>query len=172
MPNPIFRPATTADISEIVALINSCYRGDASRAGWTTEADLLDGMRTDDQEIRNLISAPDSMILVGESENEIIGSVHIEKRGDSSYLGLLVVKPGLQNGGIGRQVIDAAEDRARNVWGSRKMTMTVIPIRTELIAYYERRGYRRTGEVMPFPVDEWHIAKVDNLELEILEKKL
>ena len=99
--------------------------------------------------------------------------MHIQKEGSACYLSMLVVKPGLQGSGIGRQLIEVAEMRARETWSSSKMTMSVITIRPELIAYYERRGYRRTGEMKPFVFDEVHgIPRVDGIELEVLEKEL
>ena len=173
MEGPRFRRATIDDVAEIALLVNSCYRGDSSRVGWTTEADLLDGTRTDEDEIKSLITHPDSMLLLCAEEDEIIGSVHIQKQDDSSYLGMLVVKPNLQGGGVGRRLMEAAEVRAREEWGSTRMTMTVISVRDTLIAYYERRGYRRTGRMKPFISDATHgIPRVDHLELEVLEKDL
>lgn len=168
-----FRPAVVADAPEIAALVNSCYRGESSRAGWTTEADLLDGTRTNATEIETIITRPGSTILVCLDGNEIIGSVNIEQRDSECYLGMLVVKPTLQGGGIGRQLMEAAEDYASDVWHSKKMTMTVITRRAELLAYYERKGYRRTGETIPFKIDDLHgIPRVNGIELEILEKTL
>ena len=168
-----FRQATAGDAAEIAALVNSGYRGDSSKQGWTTEADLLDGLRTDETEIRGLIVMDDAMTLLCIDESEIIGSVHIQKEGSACYLSMLVVKPGLQGSGIGRQLIEAAETRARETWSSAKMTMTVITIRPELIAYYERRGYRRTGRTKPFVFDAVHgLPRVEGIELEVLEKDL
>ena len=168
-----FRIATGDDAAAIAALVNSGYRGESSKQGWTTEADLLDGLRTDENEIRALIATDDAMTVLCIDENEIIGSVHIQREGSSCYLSMLVVKPGLQGSGIGKQLIGAAEDRARDTWSSSRMTMTVITIRTELIAYYERRGYRRTGQMKPFVFDETHgIPRVAGIELEVLEKDL
>lgn len=169
------RRADLRDAQEIAALVNSCYRGDSSRAGWTTEADLLDGSRTDKADVERLITKDDSTILVCLKGEEIIGSVHLERQGSSCYLGMLVVKPTLQGGGIGRHIMSAAEDHARAAWGSEKMTMTVVTVRSELIAYYERRGYRRTGEVRPFiqyggGVNG--IPRVENIEFAVLEKAL
>ena len=167
------RAATVEDAQEIAALVNSCYRGDSSRAGWTTEADLLGGTRTDKDDITRLMTADDSAFLLLIEHDEIIGSVHIQKEGSSCYLGMLVVKPALQGGGIGRKVMQAAEDYARNTWHSEKMTMTVFTVRAELVAYYERRGYRRTGEFKPFVSYGVNgVAKVDGLEFEVLEKPL
>jgi ribosomal protein S18 acetylase RimI-like enzyme len=173
MPSVRFRTATGDDAAAIAALVNSGYRGESSQQGWTTEADLLDGLRTDENEIRSLIAADDAMTVLCIDENEITGSVHIQKEGPACYLSMLVVKPGLQGSGIGKQLIEAAESRARETWSSAKMTMTVITIRSELIAYYERRGYRRTGQMKPFLFDETHgIPRVDGIELEVLEKDL
>lgn len=168
------RAATVEDAQEIAALVNSCYRGDSSRVGWTTEADLLDGTRTDRDDIVRLMTAPDSKFLVLVEGNEIIGSVHVQKEDAAAcYLGMLVVKPTLQGGGIGRQVMEAAEDFARNEWSSERMTMTVFTVRPELLAYYERRGYRRTGEYKPFVSYGVNgVAKIEGLEFEVLEKKL
>jgi len=168
-----FRPAVISDAPEIADLVNSCYRGDSSRAGWTTEADLLDGTRTNAAEIQAFIEHPDTVILICVDRTGIVGSVNVERHGSSAYLGMFVVKPTLQGAGLGRRVIQAAEDYARDEWQSAKMTMTVITRRSELIAYYERRGYRRTGELKPFKSDDVHgIPRVDGIELEILEKEL
>jgi len=168
-----FRPAVVSDAAELADLVNSCYRGDSSRAGWTTEADLLDGTRTNATEIENIIMREGSTILVCRDDDKIIGSVNVERRESSCYLGMLVVNPQLQGGGIGRQLIDAAEGYAHDVWNLEKMTMTVITSRSELIAYYERRGYHRTGEIKPFKIDDVHgIPRVERIELEVLEKDL
>ena len=167
-----FRTATVDDAPQIAALVNSAYRGDSSRAGWTTEADLLEGIRTDAAEIASLLEKPQMAIILCIDNGELIGSVNVERRGRDSYLGMLVVKPTLQNAGLGRKLIDAAENHAREKWSSEKMTMTVISVRSELIAYYERRGYRRTGEKKPFPFDEQHVPRVNGIELEVLEKDL
>ncbi len=169
-----YRSAIPADASLITALVNSAYRGDSSRAGWTTEAYLISGARTDDGEIRRLIDEPGSMILLCIQGGEIVGSVHL-KRTDaaSAYLGLFVVKPALQGGGIGKQFISAAERAAMARFGITRIWMTVISVRSELIAYYERRGYRRTGVMKPFPKAAGaSVPQVADLQLEILEKHL
>ena len=171
----LIRRAELKDADEIATLVNSCYRGDSSRAGWTTEADLLDGTRTDKADIERLITQDGSVILVCVDNDEIIGSVHLENQGSSCYLGMLVVKPTLQGGGVGRQIIDAAEKFARGMWGLNTMTMTVITVRSELLAYYERRGYRRTGEIRPFMQYGGGvngIPRVEKIEFAVLEKAL
>lgn len=168
-----FRKAYIEDAGMIADLVNSAYRGDSSRLGWTTEADLLDGQRTNEAEIRNLIEAEESLILLCLRDTEVIGSVHLRKTDTSAYLGMLVVKPNLQGAGIGKHFMLAAENLVRQEWGSTKMWMTVITIRQELVAFYERRGYRRTGQVKPFPAHADNgIPCVEGLQLEVLEKDL
>ena len=168
-----FREAVIEDAGAVAALVNSCYRGDSSRVGWTTEADLLGGTRTNEEEIRSLITSSGSLILLCSEGDEIIGSVHLQQEESSGYLGMLVVKPGLQGAGLGRSLMESAERLVREKWGSRKMTMNVFTARPELIAYYERRGYRRTGKAKPFePHDVHGIPRVEGLELEVLEKDL
>ena len=168
-----FRIATAADAEELVALANTCYRGESGKRGWTTESDLLDGTRTDKAEVEMLITTAGSAILVCVDNRSIIGSVHIQRQGFECYLGMLMVKPEAQRGGIGSKLIEAAEKHARETWESKTMTMSVISIRKELIAYYERRGYRRTGKMRPFVADEVHgMPRIPGLEFETLEKDL
>jgi len=167
-----FRRAVPADVDAIVALVNSAYRGKSSRSGWTTEADLLDGQRTDAEEIAHLIGASDSLILLCLRDEEIIGSVHLEKvDAATAYMGMLVIQPVLQGQGLGKQFIREAEQVARAEWGTARMQIQVITLREELISYYERRGYRRTGEIRLFPSDpRYGIPKVAGLRFEVLEK--
>ncbi|OIQ69067.1 putative acetyltransferase [mine drainage metagenome] len=168
-----FRLATTEDIDPIVELVNSAYRGDSSRAGWTTEADLLGGQRTDRDELRSLLETAGSGILIGLQDTEIIASLHLQQDGTSAYLGMFAIRPDLQGAGIGKHCLRQAEHHARQRWGASAMLMTVITLRHELIAYYERRGYRRTGILKPFPASpRFGIPKVDGLELIVLEKVL
>lgn len=172
-----FRCATLSDISAITILVNSAYRGDSSRQGWTTEADLLEGTRIDDNEVQHLIEQDKSALLVCLQQNELIACVHLqatpEHRPDSAYFGLFVVKPILQGAGIGKQFMQEAENYVRKQWHCRWLWMTVIRVRAELIAYYERRGFVRTGKLKPFPAEACNgIAKVEDLQMEILEKEL
>jgi len=169
----IFRPALPTDAERIAVLVNSAYRGEHSKRGWTTEAELLDGRRTDAEEVRQLIAKPGSIILLCLDGPEMVGSVHIEQAGDHAALGMFVVEPGLQRQGVGKRLLALAERTAQQAWGSRKMVMYVITLRLELIDFYQRRGYRRTGDVRPFPVNPaaW-TPKVSGLQLEVLEKDL
>lgn len=169
-----FRDAASADAPAIVALVESAYRGDASRAGWTTEADLLDGQRVDAAGVEEIIAKPASRVLLGESSGKLLVCCHIEKQGDACYFGMFSVRPGLQGGGIGRRMLAEAERIACDEWKCIKMEMTVISVRDDLIAWYERRGYRRSGVFKPFPYgdERFGIPKRDDLRFEILEKPL
>jgi ribosomal protein S18 acetylase RimI-like enzyme len=165
--------AEIQDAGQIAALVNSAYRGEFSKQGWTTEADLVMGLRTGTDEIERLITADDSMFLLYKAETELIGSVHLQKQADQVYLGMLAVSPPLQGRGIGRQLLRAAEQVAQQTWAVNKSLMLVISSRSELIAFYERNGYRRTGVSKAFPLnpDLW-TPKFADLRLEILEKIL
>lgn len=174
-PDHAFRRAEAADAAAIAALVNSAYRGDSSRAGWTTEADLLGGQRTDAEEIARLIAHEGSVILLCLRGSEIIGTVHVERvDAATAYLGMLVIKPVLQGEGLGRRLMEAAERFVRLEWAAARMQMQVITLRHELLAWYQRRGYRRSGEIRPFPAAEprFGLPKVAGLEFEVLEKVL
>lgn len=165
--------AEKQDAGQISALINSAYRGESSQQGWTTEADLLDGLRTSAEEILQLIASKDSMFLLCRAKSDLVGSVHLQKQAEQVYLSMLAVNPPLQGRGIGKRLLEAAEQTAQQTWAVHKSVMSVISYRNELIEFYERRGYRRTGVSKTFPVNPalW-MPKVANLRLEILEKAL
>ncbi|MGW5333259.1 GNAT family N-acetyltransferase [Streptomyces bauhiniae] len=171
---PTFRDATDADVDALVALVESAYRGDASRAGWTTEADILDGQRTDPESVRQVIKTPDSRLLVVEREGRIVACCHLEHRGAHAYFGMFAVSPSLQGSGLGKAVLAEAERLARADWGATEMHMTVISVREDLIGWYERRGYRRTGEMTPFPYgdERFGIPRRPDLRFELLVKPL
>jgi GNAT superfamily N-acetyltransferase len=146
-----FRRATRADIDVVVSLVESAYRGDTSRDGWTTEADLLDGQRTDADDVLACIERARSVILLAEPAGEIVACAHVAAEDDAGYFGMFAVAPTLQGGGIGSRVLAEAERIVRDEWSLRALRMTVIDVRAELIAYYERRGYAHTGIKKPFP---------------------
>jgi ribosomal protein S18 acetylase RimI-like enzyme len=173
-PQPAFRDATRADVSRVVELMQSAYRGDSSRGGWTTEADLLDGQRTDPEGVAAVIDAPDARLVLVHEHDDLVGCFQVEHRGDHAYFGMFSVRPELQGAGLGRVVLAEAERIAREEWGVREMHMTVIHLREDLIAWYERRGYRRTGEMSPFPYDDqrFGIPRRDDLQFELLVKAL
>ncbi|MFG3496338.1 GNAT family N-acetyltransferase [Streptomyces sp. NPDC047928] len=169
-----FRDAVEADVPALVELVESAYRGDSSRAGWTTEADILDGQRTDPEGVREVVTAAGSRLLVVEREGEAVACCQLELRGGAAYFGMFAVRPGLQGGGLGRRVLAEAERLARAEWGVAEMHMTVISVREELIAWYERRGYRRTGRTTPFPYgdERFGLPRRADLEFELLVKEL
>lgn len=170
-----FRLATLADAEALAPLINSAYRGDASRAGWTTEADFLDGQRTDAEHLRTTLARPDTRFLLAWQRETLVGTVTLEARGPTCYLGMLTILPTLQARGLGRALLEYAEDFARREFSARRMEMTVIPLRGELIAWYERRGYRRTGRRLEFPgYQDQRFGRPlrPDLALEVLEKDL
>lgn len=167
--------ATAADVAPIVALVESAFRGEASRAGWTTEADLLDGRRTGPDEIGAIVADPGQVILLErDSGGALVASVQLRRDGDHAWLGMLAVKPVLQGGGLGRRVVEAAEAWVREHWQARAMRMKVIAQREELIAWYQRRGYRLTGETAPFFYGDprFGLPRRDDLSFVVLEKAL
>lgn len=169
-----FRTAAAADVPAIVDLVQSAYRGDASRAGWTTEADFLDGQRIDADGVREIISKPDSRIVLAERDGELLGSVQVERIDGNGYFGMFSVRPNRQGSGIGDALLREAERVVREDFGCATMTCTVISIRAELIAWYRRRGYRSTGEFKPFPYGDarFGLPKRDDLRFEVFAKAL
>ena len=169
--------ATDADLDAVAALVNSGYRGDSSRAGWTTEADFLGGQRTDAEALRaDLVARPAAAILTLRDEpgGPLLGSVWLEPQAPEVwYLGMLTVRPDLQARQLGRTMLAEAEAYAASR-GARRIRMSVITLRDSLIAWYERRGYSRTGEQLPFPYgdERFGIPLGDDLRFEVLEKTL
>jgi ribosomal protein S18 acetylase RimI-like enzyme len=169
-----FRAATAADIDAIVALVESAYRGDASRQGWTTEADFLEGRRTGADDVSACLGRERSRILLAERDGAMLACAHVAEEDGAGYFGMFSVKPALQGAGIGKHVLAEAERIAREEWRLPTMRMTVIDIRDELIAFYERRGYHRTGILKPFPYgdERFGLPTRGDLRFEILEKAL
>lgn len=165
--------ATIEDVTELVSLINSAYRGDASKKGWTTEADLLVGaMRTDISMLTELMSNPNATILkITNGENKIVGSVFLDKQERGLYLGMLTVSPLLQTGGIGKKLMAASEEFAK-ANNCTNIFMNVISVRHELIVWYEKQGYYKTGETKPFSADNRFGVPTQPLEFAIMEKKI
>ncbi|MCW7941563.1 GCN5 family acetyltransferase [Streptomyces hygroscopicus] len=174
MNGPTFRNATATDVDALVKLIESAYRGESSRVGWTTEADILAGQRTDPEGVLEAVVSPAGRVLVVEGDGTIIACCQLEHRGDHAYFGMFAVSPTLQGAGLGKTVLAEAERTAREAWSVSEMRMTVIAQREDLIAWYERRGYRRTGRMSPFPYgdERFGIPQRDDLQFELLVKPL
>ena len=147
------RVATPDDLANVHPLIERAYRGLAARAGWSHEADLLDGERTDLATLSKIVEGPASRLLIAEEGDAMIGCVHVaDLGGNTAYIGMLAVEPALQAGGTGKRLLEAAERVARDVFEAKRVEMTVIDKREELIAYYRRRGYLPSGETRDFPI--------------------
>lgn len=147
---PTFSPATAADVPALTSLINRAYRSEASQAGWTSEGHLLDGPRTDEAALLALLAAPAAVLLKAELTGQLAGCVYLENQGNYLYLSMLAVAPEAQAHGLGRQLLAQAAAHARRV-GCRIIRMSVLAQRAELLAWYERQDYRRTGASEPFP---------------------
>jgi len=156
------------DIPALVELVNKAYRNTDVNAGWTTEAELFEGARANEESLKHLLTQPHSVILKYTKDNSIIGCVFLQKQEEKLYLGVLAVAPEFQNKGIGKELLFAAEEYAYN-HKCNTITMTVISIRYELVEWYKRRGYHETGQVKSFPNDKVNRPN-RSLELLVLEK--
>jgi ribosomal protein S18 acetylase RimI-like enzyme len=175
MTEPTLRPATPADIPALHALIESAYRGDASRAGWTTEADLLDGQRTDPEDLASILADPTQDLLTAWRGDDLLGCILIADRGEGTgYFGMLSVSPTLQGGGLGRRLVEAAHAEMARRFGAVRSRISVLPQRETLIAWYERLGYAATGETLPFPYGDprFGLPKRDDLLFIVMERPL
>jgi len=156
-------------------LIEGAYRGDSAKRGWTHEADLLGGQRTDLEALEAILADAAQALLVARDGDELAGCVSVADKGEGlAYIGLVTVDPERQAGGLGRELLHAAERFAAESFASTRAEMTVITQRTELIAWYERRGYALTGERRPFPATDprFGLPRRDDLEFVVLAKAL
>jgi N-acetylglutamate synthase-like GNAT family acetyltransferase len=170
-----FKMANVQDVRELVKLVNSAYRGDYSKKGWTTEADLLDGQRTDTQSLEELIKTPENYVLMALNEHEkLLGCAHVRHEFPHIlYFGMLTVEPQIQAQGLGKKILQQIETLAR-AQNMNQIRLTVLPQRRELIEFYERRGFCATGKSEAFPMHDprYGRPKVANLELKEYVKVL
>lgn len=171
------RRAGDGDVKAVVELVNSAYRGEEARKGWTTEADLLEGQRVDAEGVGELIASPDTLLVLAEDEGSggLLACCELRgEQGGDAYFGMFSVSPRAQGRGLGAAVLAEAERIAAGHWGARRMTMMVIRQRAALISWYERRGYGLTGERAPFPYgdERFGIPLRDDLEFVELAKEL
>lgn len=169
-----FRRATTDDVEALVALVTSAYRGEESTAGWTTEHHLLRGQRTDAAMVTLAVADPDGTVALAERDGVLLGCIQVTRAGAAAHFGMFAVDPTLQAGGVGSALLAHAEALARDEWGCTSMDLEVIAQRDQLIAYYERRGYQRTGETTPFPYgdDRFGLPQRDDLHFVVLRRDL
>lgn len=175
VPGIVVRVAELSHAVTIVALVDSAYRGEPSRAGWTTEADLLDGQRTDEAALRDSLIATNCEVLLAEREGDVVGCCQLEALGPTElHLGMLAVRPDLQSRGIGSLLVREAERRGEMRGGISMIRMLVLKQRPELIAWYRRLGYEGTGERVEFPYgnERFGTPRRDDLEFVVLRKRL
>ena len=164
--------ATVEDIPQLLHLVNNAYRGEEARNGWTHEADLIEGvLRIDAEGLQKLLSKPTVTILKYADDKKIEGCVYLDKQNDKLYLGMLSVLPNAQANGIGKKLMQAAEEHAKKINCS-TIEMTVINVRNELIAWYQRRGYRPTGKTQPFEVEEKFGKPTQPIHFIVMHKQL
>jgi GNAT superfamily N-acetyltransferase len=169
------RAATVEDAEAVAALVHSAYRSEESRRGWTTEADLVGGQRADAAMIRHLVGLEDDVVLVAvDADGTAFACCHLERRDDGAYLGMFAVRPEQQGHGVGRAMLSAAESYARDRWGAQTVEITVLNHRPELLAWYERCGFTRTGETHPFPYgnDRFGVPRRPDLALLGMVKRI
>ncbi|WP_370462425.1 GNAT family N-acetyltransferase [Nocardiopsis sp. FR6] len=164
-----YRQARPDDVPALVELVNSCYRGESSTQGWTTEAHLLDGQRVDADGMAELLERTNTMVLVAESQGRIVACCELQRGVNGAYFGMFSVLPAIQGGGLGKRVLAEAERRAAQQWGCRLMRMKVLKQRPELIAWYERRGYTSTGKTEPFPYGDETLGLPRRADLAFVE---
>jgi GNAT superfamily N-acetyltransferase len=169
-----FPLALPEQAGEITSLVNSVYRGEGAKKGWTTEADILGGIRITEEKIREAVNAENNVIMLTVFDNKIIACVHLEKEDNFCWLGLLSVDVNYQTYGLGKILIEKSEKFAKEKFGCDEMKMKVISVRKELVDYYKRRGYSLTGGREDFLTaeDTFGEPKTDNLYFEVMSKKL
>ena len=168
-----YRIATVNDVSELVSLINSAYRPKGSGAGWTHESALISGERINHQQLTDLLQQDRSTVLLGLHKGEIVACVNVNEEAGATYLAMLTVKPSCQNFGLGKEVLQLAEEYAENQYDSSAIHLFVISVRKELYDFYLRRGYVSTEIASDYPANAGvGTPKIEGLKLSLLTKKI
>jgi ribosomal protein S18 acetylase RimI-like enzyme len=173
----IFVTASDADVDEVAGFVNKAYRGKSAEAGWASEAKVLGGQRIDSAILSETLANGKTTVLLMKDEDRmpLAGCVSVEPTGEAGvwYLSMLAIDPQRQADGLGRTLLAYAEDYVK-VRGAERVRITVIWLRHSLIEWYERRGYRRTGETEPFPYgdERFGVPARDDLYFEVFEKTL
>jgi ribosomal protein S18 acetylase RimI-like enzyme len=167
-----FRFANTSDASAVASLIERAYRGSEAAKGWTNESAILTGPRSSVREIERLVRDADSRFVLAIANGEVAGCALIQKYGEGAYFGMFAIDPGLQQAGLGKMLVARCEVDAKKLWQARYLRLTVISLRDELIAWYERRGFVVTGEHEPFPFRPAAGAVRTDFDLVVLQKPL
>lgn len=158
MSEPTYRYAREQDLDPLHALIERAYRGPETAGRWDSESHLLRGPRTTRDFVHNTILSPDAAFVIAELDGQIMGAALIERPADAAAgvasFGMFAISPNARGIGLGDRVLAACEDRVRSLWQATAMSLSVISLRDELMAWYERRGYARTGVRHPFPFSE------------------
>ena len=167
-----YRIATARDVPELVGLINNSYRPNGPETGWTHESGLIEGDRINTQQLADLLDG-DSTILLGLNKGEIVACVNINEEAGASYIAMLTVKPSYQNLGLGKEILQLAEEYAENQYESSEVNLFVISERKELFDFYLRRGYEPTQVSSDYPADAGvGNPKISGLKLVLLTKQL
>lgn len=167
---PSLEKASHQHIEALHRLINQAYRG---AEGWTRETHIVSGERISRDAVQSLVESDTSHLFITRNKGEISACICVEAQHNSAYIGTFAVAPAYQNQGLGRHVLDQAERFARDILGADTLNMVVISQRPELIAYYERRGYQRTGETENYPLDmNVGTPVIDGLSIEVLKKSV
>lgn len=161
-----------ADVPRLALLIERAYRGPEAAKGWTNESELLTGPRSSPAEIEGLIRDEDARFVTAFRGDKLVGCALIKNEGDGAYFGMFAIDPEVQGGGLGKAMMTRCEEAAAELWGAKSMRLTVISLRARLIEWYERRGYKRTGEHEAFPFDTATGALRTDFNLTVLRKTL
>jgi len=162
------------DITNLIPLINSAYRGEKTANTWTNESHLFNGVRVDNEKIVNIFNEPNSIIYLAKLENRIIACIQAKLEANGIHIGLFAVDTNLQSGGVGKRLLEFAENSSSKIYNKAdRFVMEVISTRAELIAYYNRRGYISTNKYIDFPKSELvNQSLKEEIKFLILEKKI